>query len=72
MEANVVANVPGKAIVFCRREDLNSGWLANTAAEQNNYDYFRHHYRLGRRQRLRYSLASWLRVAVAALASRRL
>jgi hypothetical protein len=67
MEANVVANVPGNEIAFCRKEDLETSWLANTAATQNNDDYFAHNHHLGRRQRLRYSLASWLKFLLTAL-----
>jgi hypothetical protein len=61
MEANVVANVSGKGIIFCRKEDLDTGWLAGTTAAQSNDDYFNQFHRVGRRQHLRYSVAAWLK-----------
>jgi hypothetical protein len=61
MEANIVANIPGNEIAFCRKEDVDTGWTASRTTAQNNNDYFAHYHRLGRRQRLRYTLASWLR-----------
>jgi hypothetical protein len=70
MEANVVANVPGKEIVFCRKEDLGTGWLAHTTAEQSNHDYFNQFHRVGRRQHLRYNLATWSQAILKALARR--
>jgi hypothetical protein len=56
MEANVVANVPGDDIVFCRKDDVDSGRLASLVAEKRNHDYALRYRRPGRRQRLRYAL----------------
>jgi hypothetical protein len=60
MEANVVAGVPGNEIVFSRREDVDSDRLASLAAEKSNHDYAGRYRRIGRRQRLRHTLARGL------------
>jgi hypothetical protein len=61
MEANVVANVPGNEIVFCRREDVATGKWATLAAEKSNYDYMRRYRQTGRRRRLNNGLIRGLR-----------
>lgn len=56
IEANIVANVPGDEIVFCRREDVDMSKLETMTAQQRNHEYAYRYRPFGRRWRALYGL----------------
>jgi hypothetical protein len=60
LEANIIEEIPGDEIVFCRKNDLNWGWLADTALQKSNLAYYERSPKSSRRQRLKFLLLELL------------
>jgi len=56
MEANVIEAVTGKGINFCRKSDIDFGWLATQATARSNQQYFNRQRSVPRRRRLLFGL----------------
>ncbi len=60
MEVNVIENVRGDEICFCRTDDVRWDWLANLEARKSNHDFFTRKRRMSRRLQLEYVLLDLL------------
>lgn len=40
LEANVIHNIPGEGVFFCRKKDLQWGWIAELKTSESNRSYF--------------------------------
>lgn len=61
IEANVIHNLPGKQIVFCRKEDLDLNWLSLLRMKKSNHEYFSRGSQIGKRMRLGFVLLNALK-----------
>jgi hypothetical protein len=61
IEANVINNFPGNEIAFCRKKDLDLGWLSLLRMKKSNHEYFTRGNQFGKRMRLGFALLNALK-----------
>jgi len=61
MEANVIENVPGTEIAFCRADDVRWDWWSDLETRKRNHDFFTRRRKMSRRLRLMYAIVDLVR-----------
>jgi hypothetical protein len=61
MEANVIENVPGAEIAFCRADDVRWDWWSDLETRKRNHDFFTRRRKMSRRLRLMYAIVDLVR-----------